>query len=995
MNISELDKYELSKAIEFHNELNPQLYYNGKMRPEIRKQLLKIADDFREFLGIEDIALVDITVSGSNAAYSYTPHSDIDLHLIVDFDRLPHDEVFRELFDAKKYQYNDLHDIKIKGYDVELYVQDKDQPHSSLGEYSVLRDEWNRIPTKKRANLDDIATFQKYEKLKELAIRALASDNEKYLNHVLDIIKRYRKAGLSKKGEFSPENLAFKMLRTDGYFQKLWDKKREFEDKRLSLEHNDDGSTDEIVQELSEELKKGFSRKRVEQIFEDITKSNPSLFDKYSFDQIYKLSETIATLEASYEGNIGAMEVFDFYQKGTKKQIDLLTKLIAAHKYKEAWQLIQKVTGTKLKGKEFAVEGVGLIRKGSNVTPDVGEAQTRIEAEKLGFKTTNDGVPPLLKTNGKKSKILEGIKLLNELKMSPKYLEKEVKRIEKKYGPVIGVEFEVIFPSEKGNPKITWHTTLDDIKDFFEYNTDSDFEFLEQDYNSWLFKKSDEWIEKRVDEIVDYPLEEEFNKIEYITDEWDPDYSIIDLVTEITGDENDADLTEDQAKQILRKAQQSYKEYGNASEWDYNKLDTESKLYYEIFIEEKDKFKNYIYNELHDEFANSEVPNGDEYTIGRFLLEKHINNMGDLYFQYQDDLIWTGGALYSDKLDPNLTSMLENDLSSMGYDVEISDAYAEEADSSKVWVIKPDQSITPDDENDQGIEITMPPTPYDEGIWDLERVIEYLKSKGAYTNSSTGFHINISFSKIDNSKIDYVKLVLLLGDEYVLKQFGRELNSYAASTLKHIQNLLNPESAFERDRQEVAEAFAKVIKNMKYKINRVIEDTLENKLKLNKYVSVNPRGDYVEFRSPGGEDYLDDFDKIVNTINRFIVAYAAAADPEAYKKEYGKKLYKLLSSITNEKKKDIVSIFAGFSSGMIDKDELKKLLLSKTESENQPKNKIDAIQQIADKYNIDDEIASLRFLEGLEVEMPKYNNEEKANNIVFKNLMKDIDYYRR
>ena len=226
MNINELDNFQLANAIDFHDELNPQLFVHEKMRPNVRAKLIRIANDFREFLGVSDLALVDITVSGSSAAYSYTPHSDIDLHLLVDFSILPQSEVYQELFNAKKYQYNDEHNIKIKGYDVELYVQDANQPHTSLGNYSILKDEWNRFPTKQRAHLDEVATKAKYEKLKELAIRALASDNDQYLLDVLDTIKRYRKAGLDEHGEFGPENLAFKMLRTEGYIAKLYAKKR-------------------------------------------------------------------------------------------------------------------------------------------------------------------------------------------------------------------------------------------------------------------------------------------------------------------------------------------------------------------------------------------------------------------------------------------------------------------------------------------------------------------------------------------------------------------------------------------------------------------------------------------------------------------------------------------------------------------------------------------------------------------------------------------------
>ncbi|NBR26138.1 MAG: hypothetical protein EBU08_20615 [Micrococcales bacterium] len=120
MNLHELDRYKLSDAVKFNARLNPRIWGQDEhLKPQVRDALMKIADDFRATLGVKDLDLKDITLSGSNAAYTYTPNSDIDLHLVVD---IPNDEVYRELFDAKKYAYNNQHNIKIGGYDVELYV---------------------------------------------------------------------------------------------------------------------------------------------------------------------------------------------------------------------------------------------------------------------------------------------------------------------------------------------------------------------------------------------------------------------------------------------------------------------------------------------------------------------------------------------------------------------------------------------------------------------------------------------------------------------------------------------------------------------------------------------------------------------------------------------------------------------------------------------------------------------------------------------------------
>ena len=115
MKISEfttpLKEDDIDYAVMMHDTLNPKIWDHGKMLPEVRSALLKIADNFKTFLGINDLEIVDITVSGSNAAYSYTLHSDLDLHLLVDIAKLDNDEIYRELFNSKKYQYNDMHNI--------------------------------------------------------------------------------------------------------------------------------------------------------------------------------------------------------------------------------------------------------------------------------------------------------------------------------------------------------------------------------------------------------------------------------------------------------------------------------------------------------------------------------------------------------------------------------------------------------------------------------------------------------------------------------------------------------------------------------------------------------------------------------------------------------------------------------------------------------------------------------------------------------------------
>lgn len=241
MQLTELDNFRLSDAIHFHSELNPAVFHGDHMKPEVREQLYIIAKDFIAHLGIDDLHISDITISGSSAAYSYTKYSDIDLHILVDMDQFNNDDVYREFFDAKKTIYNESHDITIDGYEVELYVQDINQPVVSLGEYSVLNDKWIKLPRKRRANFDQIATRLKFEKLLKLSEYALKTGDYDKIQELLKTLKKYRQAGLDFNGEFGPENLSYKALRSKGIVKKLYDRLDALHSDRLSLPEDASG----------------------------------------------------------------------------------------------------------------------------------------------------------------------------------------------------------------------------------------------------------------------------------------------------------------------------------------------------------------------------------------------------------------------------------------------------------------------------------------------------------------------------------------------------------------------------------------------------------------------------------------------------------------------------------------------------------------------------------------------------------------------------------
>lgn len=242
MNINDLENFRLSDAVKFHNTLNPDLFTDERMQADVRKQLLAIAEDFVEFMGIDTIKVVDIRLYGSSAAYTYTKHSDIDLHVLVDMSDIEDDEVYSELFNSKKRLYNDNLDITVRGLPVELYMQDAGEEVKSLGDYSVLNGRWVKFPKRAKASLEEHSVREKFKRLIVLSELALRSSDIELLDNLLDTLRRYRQAGLEEGGEFSPENIAYKALRSKGIVDKLYKHRDRLHGDELSIDEDYDAS---------------------------------------------------------------------------------------------------------------------------------------------------------------------------------------------------------------------------------------------------------------------------------------------------------------------------------------------------------------------------------------------------------------------------------------------------------------------------------------------------------------------------------------------------------------------------------------------------------------------------------------------------------------------------------------------------------------------------------------------------------------------------------
>jgi 6-pyruvoyl-tetrahydropterin synthase len=241
------------KNLKQKNILEPNVWKVNKggdgfvLERNMRINLLKMSWDFYAELKIPREALLDIRLTGSLANYSWSKYSDIDLHLVIDFDKInaEHD-LMESYFAAKKNLWNKIHDIEMYGYDVEIYIENIDEKHHSTGVYSVLNNSWLVEPQTIKIDFIDFEHLKNKandfaEMIERIIINPCKNQNnnnietKKNIEKLIEKLKRLRKSGLERDGEYSYENLVYKLLRRKGYLDKIRDIKIKLYEKELEL----------------------------------------------------------------------------------------------------------------------------------------------------------------------------------------------------------------------------------------------------------------------------------------------------------------------------------------------------------------------------------------------------------------------------------------------------------------------------------------------------------------------------------------------------------------------------------------------------------------------------------------------------------------------------------------------------------------------------------------------------------------------------------------
>lgn len=205
---------EFAPPVERNTVLNPKIWDSNRMKSEVRGALLRIAEDFKNFLDVP-VRVLDVVITGGNANYNYTAKSDIDLHLIADFSEISCDREVEELFDTKRLLYKRDHEIEIQGIPVELYVENHDMPAVSAGVYSILHGEWIREPSANQPDYDEKEVKRMVSIWHAILQHATQTGDLQTCRNSVKLLRTYRKKGLSHSGEFSVPNLVYKSLRND------------------------------------------------------------------------------------------------------------------------------------------------------------------------------------------------------------------------------------------------------------------------------------------------------------------------------------------------------------------------------------------------------------------------------------------------------------------------------------------------------------------------------------------------------------------------------------------------------------------------------------------------------------------------------------------------------------------------------------------------------------------------------------------------------------
>lgn len=485
---------------------------------------------------------------------------------------------------------------------------------------------------------------------------------------------------------------------------------------------------------------------------------------------------------------------------------------------------------------------------------------------------------------------------INEVKMSPQRLINKAKL--NKYNIQVGFESELVIPdgmAEYGSNPLSDYSdreieTISDVLDILDaaasYSVIGDRDA--RNYSSS--------IQEAFSDYVTEWQRGQFYEVAYekVRDVYYND--VIDRDTEIRRKLEELGLSEEEIEESIENEDRNYQ----MAEQDF-----EEQLSYDVqySIEHEDEYFWEAFNEFIDDLDDSDVNEHE------FLESQSIYKGEDVFSHFGIDLDESEDN-YDTAAAEHYAEQYADWMSIPSNEVNVLSSYHASSKEPGEWYFEPDSSIESNSSKDLHVEIVSPPMPVDEALDAIKDHFAWMKSVGAVTNDSTGLHISVSIQDDEkNENIDTLKLALFTGDSKILSSFGRQANSYCRNYFEKIRQY---KDITEND---IPTLLNKLKTDLSELANRILKNTPKDK-----YQSINPRSDYVEFRSLGNKDYHKKLEEIQAAVGRFAYAYAIASDPNMHREEYLKKLYKFI----NPAKGTDLDIFVRYAAGDLTVAELKR-----------------------------------------------------------------------
>ena len=504
-------------------------------------------------------------------------------------------------------------------------------------------------------------------------------------------------------------------------------------------------------------------------------------------------------------------------------------------------------------------------------------------------------------------------KIINEVKMSTSVYDQFLASGEAE-GIQAGFEAELMFrgvaaQSQKGGTDYDAEPEMDesenhrpnDIDDVIEFfggggsqNGRRDLatlrESLQEAFAEWRSKQqNDNWPRYEEEKVKEYIEENDWDEEQelrtYMEDSMELTEEAIEDAMSWYGARNKS-VTSSKQQAELKRTDQAYTNYTEATDAIAELLDEK--------VEESINDRDRNYERAHEEFLDDD--DDDDYSEREWIRNEY-RDMTDIY--RTEDINWPSWTYPELELESGFSEDSAKDLANslseeLGVNTKVADGYHSTTRKPGLWIFEPDSSLEPDDDEDMPVEIISPPMPLSVCLDTLPKFFAWANSQDAYSNDSTGFHIGVSLP-IVGGNVDYLKLALFLGDQYVLDQFERGSNIFTKSAMEKLR--VNIEA-----NKTTPEQVANTMKLMKANLIELANKTLGQSNGHGKYTSINLKDNYIEFRSMGSESYFNNPDslaKVLDTVKRYAYAMYISSHPEMYRDEYAKKLYKLLDTTSN------------------------------------------------------------------------------------------------